>query len=183
MEKPRAFARILARLLRLSGILEQSSGVQIEIDAVDLEILDWLQRDATLGQAVIGNRVGLSAAAVNRRITRMTNAGLIVRTTAVLDPELLGHGITLIVQIEVESEQPEALHMTEATFTSDIHIQQCYYVTGEADFILVVTVRSMNEYSELTKKLFFANNNVRKFKTYVVMQRAKVGLTVPLSKE
>ena len=44
--------------------------------------------------------------------------------------------------------------------------------------MLVVTVRTMAEYEALTKRLFFANNNVKRFRTFVAMDRVKVGLTV-----
>ncbi|TGR95743.1 Lrp/AsnC family transcriptional regulator, partial [Mesorhizobium sp. M2E.F.Ca.ET.209.01.1.1] len=59
-------------------------------------------------------------------------------------------------------------------------VQQCYYVTGEADFILVVTVATMADYETLTRRLFFANNNVKRFRTFVAMDRVKVGLEVPV---
>ncbi|TIO55284.1 MAG: Lrp/AsnC family transcriptional regulator, partial [Mesorhizobium sp.] len=59
-------------------------------------------------------------------------------------------------------------------------VQQCYYVTGEADFILVVTVATMADYEALTRRLFFENNNVRRFRTFVAMDRVKVGLEVPV---
>jgi DNA-binding Lrp family transcriptional regulator len=154
--------------------------MRIELDSTDLQILHLLQTDASVGQAVVGKRVGLSTAAVNRRIRRLTDAGVITRTSAVLDGELLGHAITLVVQIEVESEQPELLSATEAALSADARVQQCYYVTGEADFIVVVVVQSMSEYTELTKQLFFSNNNVKKFKTFVVMRSSKASLNIPL---
>ena len=53
-------------------------------------------------------------------------------------------------------------------------------MTGDADFILILTLSSMAEYEALTRRLFFDDNNVRRFSTYVVMDRAKVGLAVPV---
>jgi DNA-binding Lrp family transcriptional regulator len=53
-------------------------------------------------------------------------------------------------------------------------------VTGEADFVLVVVVPTMTAYEALTRRLFFGNNNVKRFRTFVAMDRVKVGLTVPL---
>jgi hypothetical protein len=38
----------------------------------------------------------------------------------------------------------------------------------------------MTAYEVLTRRLFFGNNNVKRFRTFVAMNRAKVGLTVPL---
>lgn len=66
------------------------------------------------------------------------------------------------------------------TFAQCPQIQQCYYVAGESDFVLVPTVRDMEQYNELTRQLFFANDNVKRFRTLVSMSRVKVGLDVPL---
>jgi Lrp/AsnC family leucine-responsive transcriptional regulator len=59
-------------------------------------------------------------------------------------------------------------------------IQQCYHVTGEADFMLVLTVATMEEYQGLARHLFYENKNVKWFRTIVVMDRVKVGLFVPV---
>ncbi|MGO3178570.1 MAG: Lrp/AsnC ligand binding domain-containing protein [Brevibacterium linens] len=53
-------------------------------------------------------------------------------------------------------------------------------VAGEWDFILILLVQDMAEYTELTRQLFFGDDNIRRFSTQVVMDAAKVGLTVPL---
>jgi DNA-binding Lrp family transcriptional regulator len=58
-------------------------------------------------------------------------------------------------------------------------IQQCYYVTGDADFVLVVTVATMADYEALAGRLFYKNKNVKWFRSIVVMDRVKVGLTLP----
>lgn len=60
-------------------------------------------------------------------------------------------------------------------------MQQCYYVTSEVDFVLVLNVASMQEYQELAARLFAENPNVKWFKTLVALDRVKVGLEVPVS--
>lgn len=155
-------------------------GVQTPLDDTDRQLLAALQADARLPQAALGARVGLSAAAVNRRLRRLTDAGYITATTAVLAPELLGHPLTVIAQVEVESEQTEPLDRVQAAFVSCPQVQQCYNVTGDCDFLLVFLVRDMPQYLELTRRLFYDNANVKRFKTLVVLDRNKVTLDVPL---
>lgn len=151
-----------------------------ELDAVDRQLLAAVQQDARLPQATLAGRVGLSAPAVNRRLRRLTDAGYITRTAAVLAPERLGHGLTVVAQVEVVSEQPELLDRLQAAFVACPQVQQCYYVTGEWDFVLVLLVRDTDQYTRLTRELFFAGGNVKRFKTLVVMNRAKTTLDVPL---
>jgi DNA-binding Lrp family transcriptional regulator len=150
------------------------------LDAIDRALLAAVQHDARLPQAALGTRVGLSAAAVNRRLRRLADAGAIARTTAVLAPERVGYPLTVVAQVEVVSEQADVLDAMQASFVACPQVQQCYYVTGEWDFVLVLVVRDMEEYTWLTRQLFFAGNNVRRFKSLVVMDRAKVTLDVPV---
>lgn len=150
------------------------------IDDFDLAILRELQRDNQTPQRLIAEAVGLSAPAVQRRIQRLEDSGAIQANVAVIDPLKVGQSITLLVAVEMESEHGEMLDAAKASFAATPQVQQCYYVTGEADFMLVVIVPSMTEYEALTKRLFFANNNVKRFRTFVAMDRVKVGLTVPI---
>ena len=150
------------------------------LDRFDLAILEVLQRDNHTPQRLIAEAVGLSAPAVQRRIRRMEESGAIAANVAVVDPAVVGRALTLFVEVEMESERAEMLETAKRAFAAASEVQQCYYVTGEADFVLVVTVASMAEYEALTKRLFFANNNVKRFRTFVAMDRVKVGLTVPL---
>jgi DNA-binding Lrp family transcriptional regulator len=59
-------------------------------------------------------------------------------------------------------------------------VQQCYYVTGEADFMLVVVVPTLQEYEALTQRLFFGDPNIRRFRSFVVMNRVKASLALSL---
>lgn len=149
------------------------------LDRMDRAILDILQRDNKTPQRKIAEMVNLSAPAVQRRVKRLEENGTIQANIAVVDPTRLGQAMTLIVHVEMESERTDLYEIAQRSFASAKEVQQCYYVTGESDFILIVTVRSMQEYEELTRRLFFKNNNVKHFRTYVTMNRVKVGLSVP----
>lgn len=150
------------------------------LDSFDLAILGILQRDASTPQRVIGEAVSLSAAAVQRRIRRMEEAGVIQANVAVIDPSHVGHPLTIFVEVELISETAEQIDAVKREFASLPEVQQCYYVTGEADFVLVMVVPSMGSYEALTRRLFFGNSNVKRFRTFVAMDRVKVGLAVPL---
>lgn len=150
------------------------------LDAFDRAILAILQRDNTTPQRLIGEAVNLSAPAVQRRIRRMEQSGVIQANVAIVDPAALGQPITLFVEIELVSETAADIDAAKRDFVAAVEVQQCYYVTGEVDFMLVVLVPSMAAYEALTRRLFFANPNIRKFRTFVAMDRVKTGLGVPV---
>ncbi|WP_159712857.1 Lrp/AsnC family transcriptional regulator [Geminicoccus flavidas] len=150
------------------------------LDRFDRAILAILQEDNTTPQRRIGELVHLSTAAVQRRIRRLEQTGVIQANTAQLDPARLGRAITLIVEISVESERLDLLDATRARLAAAPEVQQCYYVTGASDFVLIVTVTTMAEYQALTRRLFFADGNVKSFRTHVVMDRIKTGTRIPV---
>ena len=159
---------------------ETSTPAVTDLDRFDRAILKVLQRDNKTPQRQIAERVNLSAAAVQRRIKRMEETGVIQANVAIVDPAKVGQSITLFVQVEMESERADLYELAKRMFAAAPEVQQCYYVTGEADFILIVTVKAMNDYEALTRRLFFENNNVKHFRTFVAMDRVKVGMSVPL---
>ena len=173
------FPPLSAALLRQGSILSKFPSSPA-LDRFDLAILDILQRDNTTSQRVIGEAVNLSAPAVQRRIKRMEASGVIRAHVALVEPSRLGQSITIFVEVEVISETADLIDAAKREFAATPEVQQCYYITGQADFMLVVVVPSMADYEALTKRLFFQNNNVRKFRTSVAMDRVKVGMTVPL---
>ena len=150
----------------------------IELDLADRTLLALLQTDGRTALDRMADATGLSAATVQRRVKRLREAGVIERETAVLDPAALGWAMTFLVLVEMERERIDVLDAFRRRMRSEPQVQQCYYITGDADFALICLARDMADYEQLTRRLFFDDMNVRRFRTSVVMERTKVGLDV-----
>jgi len=144
-----------------------------QLDSFDIAILKQLQQDCTLSHRKIGEEVNLSAASVQRRIKRMETDGTISAQVAHIEPKAVGLPLTIVVEIELNSETSGQIGEIKKSFLEAPEIQQCYYVTGDVDFVLIVIVADMAEYEALTQRLFFSNRNIRKFRTLVTMDRTK----------
>lgn len=150
----------------------------IELDRVDRSILAIVQENNLTPHRVIGERIGLSAPAVTRRLGRLRESGVIRRDVSVVDGAAVGRGLTLIVQVAADSEQIDQLDAMRNAFKACPQVQHCYYVTGEADFTLIFNVSDMPEYERLTRILFIENPNVKRFTTFVAMETVKAGQEV-----
>jgi Lrp/AsnC family transcriptional regulator, leucine-responsive regulatory protein len=150
------------------------------LDEFDRAILRILQKDARTPQREIGKSVNLSAPAVQRRIKRLEEQGVIFETVAQVAPELVGLPVTLIVEVELVSETLQDIDDMKYRLGSAPEVQQCYYVTGEADFVLVIIVENMAGYEDFTRRHFFQHGNVKKFRTFVSMGIVKRGTCVNL---
>jgi DNA-binding Lrp family transcriptional regulator len=152
-----------------------------ELDSYDRKLLAAIQKDANLPQSELAEIVNLSTAAVNRRLKRLESEGVIQSYAAVLSPDALGYGLTLITAVKiVRTESVTQLHELRKALLNCPQVQQCYFVTGEWDLILVFLVQNMSEYSELTTRLLLNNPSVTHFTTAVTLSREKVGLQVPI---
>lgn len=150
------------------------------LDNFDLAILRILQKDNTLPHRLIGEQVNLSAPSVQRRIKRLVSAGFITMQSAIVDPARLDRPLTIIVEVELKAETGGTIDVVKQCFADAPEVQQCYYVTGETDFVLIILVSDMAEYEALTQRLFFSNDTIRKFKTFVTMDRTKVSLSIDI---
>ena len=150
------------------------------LDAFDLRILERHQHDTQTPAASIGEAIGLSAAAVQRRLKRMREAGVIEREVAQVAPRAVGLPITCVVGVDLDRETAADLDRFSQKMAQCPEVQQCYYVTGETDYVLVVLAPDMEAYEAFTRRALLDDPNVKSFVTHVVLERIKVGLTVPL---
>jgi Lrp/AsnC family leucine-responsive transcriptional regulator len=150
------------------------------LDELDRKILALVQQDARRAAEAIGAEIGLSASAVQRRIARLRAEAVITAEVAIVDPRSVGRALTLIVDIEVERERPELMAVLKRWIAEEPAIQEAWYVTGDGDFVLVVTARDVEGYDALMQKLVTENSNVRRFRTRVALGTLKRGASVPV---
>ena len=145
----------------------------VSLDAIDLRLLDILQRDASLSNQALAARLGVSPATCLRRTKRLVDAGVIERRVALLAAGRLGASLGAIVEITLDRQGAEHLAAFEARVAADAAVRQCYRVSPGPDFVLMVEVRDMAGYGTLVQRLFTQDANVRNVKAYFVVARAK----------
>ncbi|SDW18180.1 Lrp/AsnC family transcriptional regulator [Lysobacter enzymogenes] len=152
----------------------------MELDRFDRQLLNLVQEDAGQTAERLAEQVALSPSAIQRRLRRLREAGVIQRQAAVLDPRQVGRPTFFVVSLQVERERPELLAQLRRWLGAQAQIQQAFYVTGEADFVLVVTAPDTESFDALMLKLVEDNPNVRRFTTNVALSLVKRGLTIPV---
>lgn len=151
-----------------------------ELDDFDRRILDLIQLDSRRPAEMIGAEIGLSASAVQRRLARLRQSNVILSDIAVVDPKAVDRPLTLIVDIELERERPELLQSFRSWIDREAAIQQAWYVTGDGDYVLIVTARDIEAYDRMMQRLTSENGNVRRFHTRVALGTLKRGLALPI---
>ena len=144
-----------------------------ELDAFDRRILARYQGDTRTTAEEIGAEIGLSTAAVHRRLKRLRDEGVIAAEVALLDAEALGWPLTCLVAVDVDREGLQEIDRFAARMRACAVVQQCFYVTGQADFMLVVVARDMAAYEAFTREHLLSDANVESFTAHVVLSRVK----------
>ena len=151
------------------------------LDDFDLQILEALQRDNRQTAELIADAIGLSPSAVHRRIVKLRDDRVIVADVAVVDPARVDRKMTFIVELMLEKVRTTEAAAITKRLREAPELQQCYNITGAADLLLILTARDVEDYEDISRRLFSSDAGVRRYRTSVVMDRVKASLTVPVA--
>jgi len=151
-----------------------------KMDRTDIKILGILQEDASLPVAEVASRVNLSQTPCWRRIQKLEAAGVIQRRVAILDPESIGLGISVFVEIEAQDHSPEWLATFAGAVANLPEVMEVYRMAGDVDYLLRVAVGSMADYDDFYRRLI-ANVPLKNVTSRFAMERVKSTTAYPLS--
>ncbi|RQN38188.1 Lrp/AsnC family transcriptional regulator [Paraburkholderia tropica] len=152
----------------------------MSIDRIDANILTLLQHNNRLTSEEIGKAAGLSPTAVQRRLKKLRADGVIEADVSIVQPKAVGRPISIVVMVTLERERADIVDRFKQSIRQTPEVMNGFYVTGDSDFLLIVTARSMEDYEQFTRKFFYENPDIKGFKTMVIMDRVKVGFSVPI---
>ncbi|WP_417722211.1 Lrp/AsnC family transcriptional regulator [Salipiger sp.] len=152
----------------------------MELDRADAAILEAIQKNNRLTSDELAAIVNLSPTACQRRLKRLRSDGVIEADVSIVSPKAVGRPFSMIVFVTLERERHDIVDLFKQSIRDCPEVMTGYYVTGETDFVLVVTAEDMESYEEFTRRFFYENPNIRGFKTMVVMDRVKAGFELPI---
>lgn len=96
----------------------------------------------------------------------------------VVSPRAVGRPPQVLALVTLERESAGIIDRFKKAIKSSIDVVNGFYVAGDADFVLYITARSMEEYEEFTRRFFYENRDIKGFKSMVILDRVKVGFAV-----
>ncbi len=119
------------------------------LDSQDKLLLRALQADGRATNAELAARAHLSESACFRRVKALEAAGVISGYTATIDPAAVGLALSVFVSITLTSQSRESLAAFEAAVAQAPEIVECHLMTGEADYVMRVVARDVNDLERL----------------------------------
>ena len=150
-----------------------------KLDQTDLRILTILQEDASLPVAEVAERVNLSQTPCWRRIQRMEAAGVIERRVALVNPEAVGVGLTIFVDIETNDHSQEWLTKFADVVRSMPEIMDVYRMAGDVDYMLRIAVANMSGYDDFYRRLISVVP-LKNVTSRIAMERVKSTTAYPI---
>ena len=125
----------------------------MELDRIDKQLLQLLQKNARLTAAQLGEAVGLSASPCARRIRLLEEQGFLTGIHARVDRRRLGFQMTIFVHIRLSLHQEQWVDQFEQSVNSMSEVISCHTVSGAFDYLMQVVVRDLDEYERWVKRL------------------------------
>ncbi len=121
----------------------------MKLDRLDKRILREIQRDGTITNLELAERIGLSPSPCARRVKQLEDAGIILDRVTLLDPKKLDLKLTALIQISMDRHTPDRFEKFEEQIRSYAEVTECLLITGQsADYQLKVVVPDMEYYQE-----------------------------------
>ena len=149
------------------------------MDEIDRQLLAILQADATLSIAQMAERVGLSATPCWKRIQKLEARGVITKRVALVDPDAVGVGLSVLVSVEAGAHTPEWLTQFSNGVAAMPEVMEVYRMAGDVDYMLRVAVADMAEYDGFYKRLI-ALAPMKNVTSRFAMERMKYTSAYPL---
>ena len=149
-----------------------------DLDEFDKKILNQLQQNNRVTAEELGNQIGLSTSAVQRRLKRLREDKIIEADISIISPTAAGIALTFVVDVTLHLGNSTVIDSFKALMCECEEVTHCYYVTGAYDFVIIVNTRDMKQYEDFSKKHLMDNLTIKQFYTHVVMDKVKVRLGV-----
>ena len=121
----------------------------MKLDRLDKRILREIQRDGTITNLELAERIGLSPSPCARRVKQLEDVGIILGRVTLLDPKKLDLKLTALIQISMDRHTPDRFEKFEEQIRSYAEVTECLLITGQsADYQLKVMVPDMEYYQE-----------------------------------
>ena len=151
-----------------------------ELDAIDMKILELMQRDASLSTAELAERVGLSQSPCWRRIQRLREDGYIKAQVVIVDREKLGFTMQIFAQVKMTTLSDEERAKFHKAINDIPEILECYTVFGEMDAMLKILAPDVIWYQDFIFSTILKLPGVVDVRSIVTLTESKSTTAIPM---
>jgi len=147
------------------------------LSRIDLNILKNLKQDGRVSSVELARRVGLTTTPCKERVKRLERDGFILGYHAQLNPEKLGKGLVVFVQITLQRTAGNAFKDFTDAIRAIPEVEECHLIAGNFDYLIKARVRDMNDYRTFLGGSLMQLPGVQESTSYPVMEAVPTAST------
>ena len=152
----------------------------MDFDRIDRKILEELQREGRLSMTELAERVSLSVSPCTERVRRLERSGVILGYHARVNPEALGRGLLVFVELTLASKSAAVFDAVRQALLLEPRVLECHLISGSFDYLVKARLSAMREYRDLLGQILRQIPVPAQSNSYVVMEEIKEGLALPV---
>ncbi|MBV1829037.1 Lrp/AsnC family transcriptional regulator [Komagataeibacter sp. AV436] len=153
---------------------------RFDLDGTSRQILRELQKNASLTNQELAERVGISPSPCWRRVSELRGSGVITRTVTLLDPDRLGLSVSVFVHLSLQRQDQASLKEFETQISQRSEIMECYLMTGESDYMLRIVVHDIREFRDFMIGFLTTLPNVSNLRSSFALSQIKYTTALPV---
>lgn len=153
----------------------------VNLDALDRRILMELQRDASLSNAELAERVGSTGPSCWRRIRLLEESGVLGRTVRLADQERLGQGVNMLCNVRMRTFEAESITAFESFVRAEERILECFSMSGDWDYLLRVIASDVSDYETFLMHKLLKHPSVASASSHLALRVTKYQTAIPAS--
>ena len=153
------------------------------MDKTDIKILNLLQRNNQLTNIELAQLVNLSPPPCLRRVRRLRECGFITHDVSLVDPFKVKQHLISFVSVSLEKQGDDFLANFERKMNECPEVKQCYFISGEVDYLLMVHVEDIATYNEFIRRVFVNVPNIKSFRSSFCLSRVKYDTSIILKED
>lgn len=152
----------------------------LRLDAIDLKILDAVQRDGRITKLALAERVGLSPTPCWMRLRKLEQAGIISGYHARLALRVVAPVTTVMMEVTLGNHRQGDFDRFERAIRDVPEVVACWSVGGGVDYLLRVVARDIDAYQRLVDALLAREIGIDRYFTYIVTKTVKDDTVLPV---
>ena len=153
----------------------------LRLDAIDLKILDAVQRDGRITKLALAEKAGLSPTPCWLRLRKLEKAGIIGGYHARIEPRVIAPIASVLMEVTLGSHRQADFDRFERAIRDLPQIVACWSVGGGVDYVLKVMTRDIDAYQRLVDGLLQREIGIDRYFTYIVTRTVKDDTALPLA--
>ncbi len=145
------------------------NSLQVDIDGIDKEILRELMEDARKPILQIGNKIGISGAAIHQRLRKLEEAGVISGSKFTINNKVLGYKTMAFIGIYLDKASSNSETVKELKKIPEV--LECHYTTGNWSILIKLICRDNEHLMQLLNKRIQPIEGVSRTETFISLEQ------------